>query len=219
MIVQQILPKLTDAVRAQLQNRTLSEKVNELLELFSSQLNSSKNDSKTNTSLPSATTTTGEAHVNSDKENTNKKRKRNSTGNDDVATTSHTKASKQKVPALRLGHFSKKRRILEPYCFLSSKVLKHHKRRPYKRFSTADEQEEDDEEEEYNDEEDEDWTQSSLEDGESEYETVDDEGDNVTEIFDETFGGEIPVNESTPRNKSDRKSGLPTPIIPVSAKL
>lgn len=224
----QQLPKLGNDLRFEFQRLKLSEKVSALLDravhtlrTSQEQIASVKGVSPTLQTSASGPQTSNS--INSDKENNNnvKKRKRtcdtNHSHNDELSGDNKTKDSSSH----RLKHWSKKRRVLEPYCFLSSKALQRHKRRNYFRSTlsglgkTIETKTEDEEGAEDDGEE---WSNSSTEDftGESEGDDAEDQDDEYNcEQGSDLFNGNRPAKESTPRNKS-QDSNMRAPILPVS---
>ena len=177
--VEQLLPKLTDALRTQLQQCKLSAKVNELLDRATQAIAATHFSDNKNESKSSQSTIANNEQMNSitnDKENNQGKRKRsinvsNNSSNDDTASFSRNAMRK------RLVHSTKKRRILEPYCFLSTKALQRHKYRYYAKTSTGTS-----DEDLFVEDEDDGWSNTSIEEAETvsgEAEDNEYEGDNV----------------------------------------
>ncbi|XP_061390122.1 serine-rich adhesin for platelets [Musca vetustissima] len=224
------LPKLSNDVRFEFQRLKLSEKVAVLLERTADnhqEIASVKNaSSNLQTSAGSGKQTSNS--INSDKENNGngKKRKRphdlNHSHNNDISGDTKTKDS----PSYRTSHWSKKRRILEPYCFLSAKALQRHRLRyniclspcamgrrvDLKSHDDRDGGDDDDEEDE---DEDDEWSNSCSEiTTETEAgDTEDTECDPACSNGKELFNGEKPSKESTPRNKTQEEK-IRTPILP-----
>lgn len=210
-----MLPKLSDALRSQLQQSKLSEKVNYLLELGSqailgSSLSNNKNDHKSSASTLAASqgpNTTDEKCDNQAKRKRSFENSNNSSNDENCGTEVNTN---KRHKASRLGHYSKKRRVVQPYCFLNSKALQRHKKRYNIKVCTSTTTDEDAIEESQSSIEDENTSDSEVFEEEEE-EVV---GDEDNEDCDDMFAGEKPTKESTPRNKSNRK--VEKEILPVS---
>uniref|UniRef100_A0A1I8PCD0 Uncharacterized protein n=1 Tax=Stomoxys calcitrans TaxID=35570 RepID=A0A1I8PCD0_STOCA len=219
--VDQELAKLNKNVRFEFQRLKLSEKVSELLDRAIYNLCQDEQNSNAKDDLPIQQTANSGPNtsnsINSDKENNNigKKRKRIcDQSNNEEAGDSKTKES----PSSRISNYAKKRRVLEPYCFLSAKALQKNRRRKFflrlspctapRDFDTKTGNVEDDDDDE--------WSSSGLEDVTVESDGDDDEvGDEyVNENENELFNGEKPRKESTPRSKSQDIDKLRAPILP-----
>lgn len=206
--VEELLPQLTDEMRAQLQQCKLSAKVNELLDRAIQTLATMHSSNYKHESKSSISTTINNEEVisiSNDKENHHGKRKRstevsNNSSNEEIA--SHHKNATRK----HFVHSTKKRRILEPYCFLSSKALQRHKQRFYAKILTGTS----DEDVTLEDEDDEGWSNSSLEESATISSDAEDD-DSKNKVFE----GEKPTKESTPRSKQDKNGDLVAPILPV----
>ena len=127
--------------------------------------------------------------ITNDKENKQGKRKRsinvsNNSSNEDTASFSRNAMRK------RLVHSTKKRRILEPYCFLSTKALQRHKYRYYGKASTGTS-----DEDLFVEDEDDGWSNTSIEEA-------------------ETVSGEAEDNEYEDGTVV-KKGDLVAPILPV----
>lgn len=225
-LVDQEIPKLGNDVRFEFHRLKLSEKVSFLLDRTVEVDNKAESTSTTSVS-PNLQTSAGSAKqtgnsINSDKENNGngKKRKRphdlNHSYNNDISGDTKTKVS----PSCRTSHWSKKRRILEPYCFLSAKALQRHRlRHGYRLSPCAIGRQVDFKSQEDEDDDDDEWSNSSTDatsvtEGDTENGECD--LDCAYENEKELFNGEKPAKESTPRNKSQDTEKIRTPILPVS---
>lgn len=190
------------------------------------EVNNKEESTSTTSVSPNLQTSAGSAKqtgnsINSDKENNGngKKRKRPHDLNhsyNDISGDTKTKVS----PSCRTSHWSKKRRILEPYCFLSAKALHRHRlRHGYRLSPCAIGRQVDFKSQEDEDDDDDEWSNSSTDATsvtEGDTENAECDQDCAYENEKELFNGEKPAKESTPRNKSQDMEKIRTPILPVS---
>ncbi|XP_075155554.1 multi sex combs [Haematobia irritans] len=212
--VDQEAAKQNNEFRFEFQRLKLSEKVCKLLDRECQHEQITEGDTATDLQTATAGPNTSNS-INSDKENNNIGRKRKRTcdtnqSNNDENVDSKTKGS----PSSRLGNYAKKRKMVEPYCFLSSKSLQRHRRRKqFLRLSPCTAAKKIDAK--YGkDEDDEEWSSSSYEDitteSDDETEEIGDDDLNGNDLF----NGAKPTKESTPRSRSQDRDKLRGPILP-----
>lgn len=193
------MPKLTDTIRSELEECNLSEKVNKLIELVTQgtqvATTTSKSDHNSGASLQSTAIT---------EENNTKstKRKRNINSNSSSSNFESGTDKRDKVTS-QLRHYSKKRRVLQPYCFLSNKSSKRYKRcHDLNRSTTSTDKEEN--------------VESLTSNDDDHVNNSDYSGNTGSGDEENIFGGDKPAKESTPHPKFHKKTDLVTPILPVS---
>nr|XP_014087482.1 serine-rich adhesin for platelets isoform X3 [Bactrocera oleae] len=198
-IVDRFVSSLTSNQRFELFELKLPEKVKLLLErVLATNLKTQQGENSTHSKNNTKSNSTASSSINSDKENTTKKHPKQKRKRDSVAYSSDERVS----PLFLSSKNIKRRRILEPFCFISAKQQNLQRQRKTVETPTTggDQTQTDDENEE-------DTLDEDSNEPENEDENVPHDNETDLSLL------EKPTKESTPRSKS-ANGKFSTPSVP-----